>query len=549
MPLAPDLREDRRNRVLRRGDWRFLLPDPRPERSVCFTDGLLREAVEAVSGCVVDPREALAAGCDLAVAADPDDAMLRAAWSALRSGGTCYIEWHSRRVGARAVRRRLERAGFADVRCHWPWPSLRRCHAWVPLEAPGAQRYYFRDNPRPFRAWPRKLLGAAQRAAVRLALRFGMPRPLCVIARRPCTQTGSRPAGAGTAARPLPDSRWSADHDGPGGSALLGRVSAEWPRWGLGPVPAELSCILITGGPRSISKVVGLVFGEPDPAPRVAIKMARVPESVEGLAREARVLRVVHALRPGGVPGVPRALLCERTADSLAVWETPVVGTPIWALLRRHSYRRLALEATDWLAELATCAEPAPARAPASRLMEPALDRFEESFGSIADPVMVRETRAILAGVGDLPVVCEQRDFSPWNVLRTPAGELGVLDWESAEPEGLPSTDLIYFLTYLAFFVDRAMRSRRFRRSYRAGLSPGTLTGAAHHECLARYADRVGLSPDALHPLRLFTWVLHSRSEYRHFLADAARTPTREALRRSVSVGLWEEELRCGGAS
>ena len=62
--------EEVRNRVLRRADWRFLLPAPRPETTVLYTDGALGEAVRAVServldGCHEDRHE----DCDLAVAA------------------------------------------------------------------------------------------------------------------------------------------------------------------------------------------------------------------------------------------------------------------------------------------------------------------------------------------------------------------------------------------------------------------------------------------------------------------------------------------------
>src|SRR5436190_718658 len=99
---------------------------------------------------------------------------------------------------------------------------------------------------------------------------------------------------------------------------------------------------------------------------------------------------------------------------------------------------------------------------------------------------MIRETRARLAALGDLPLVCEQRDFSPWNVLIAADGALVVLDWESAETEGLPGMDLIYFLAYLAFFLDGAMESGRFRESYRAALDPATFTGAVQAECLRR---------------------------------------------------------------
>jgi hypothetical protein len=163
---------------------------------------------------------------------------------------------------------------------------------------------------------------------------------------------------------------------------------------------------------------------------------------------------------------------------------------------------------------------------------------------------MLREAKDRLATLGALPLVCEQRDFGPWNVLVTADRELAVLDWESSEPEGLPALDLIYFLSYLGFLVDGLFRrsgalpSGRFRESYRTALDPSTFIGGIRSECLARYASHVGLDSDALRPLGLLVWLIHSRSKYKHFAADVAGKPERETLRHSLFVSLWQEELR-----
>jgi hypothetical protein len=123
-----------------------------------------------------------------------------------------------------------------------------------------------------------------------------------------------------------------------------------------------------------------------------------------------------------------------------------------------------------------------------------------------------------------------------------------VLDWESAEPAGLPALDVIYFLTYVTFQVTGATRSGRFQASYRAGLDPTTPTGRLQRECLTRYVAATGLDPEVLHPLRLVTWLLHARSEYERLLADHGGAPPAAALRGSLFVRLWQEEVRWGRA-
>jgi aminoglycoside phosphotransferase (APT) family kinase protein len=146
--------------------------------------------------------------------------------------------------------------------------------------------------------------------------------------------------------------------------------------------------------------------------------------------------------------------------------------------------------------------------------------------------------------IGALPTTPEQRDFGPWNVLVTPVGEIAVLDWESAQLDGLPVLDLLYYLAYASFQVDGA-RDRESRvASYRRLLDPSTRTGGVGGECLARYLDGTGLRSAALAPLRALVWLIHAQSDVRHAAADAGGPPPAELLGQSLFLALWTEEIR-----
>lgn len=507
-----ELPELLRNRLLRRVDWRFLLPDPVPNRVVCYSGGRLKQAVETISETICEPDSAEET-CDLAVAADPGRRTLQAAWLALRAGGSCYTEWRWPLIGGAAgVQRRLEAAGFEDVRCFWAWPSRQRCEAWLPLGSSTAFEYFFGVH-RAGRSLPRRMLQSAQQSLARLKYHSGLQVPICAVARK---TEGPNPSGQRSV-----ESGFLEHHPG----------------------AAEESWLLLTQGPRSESKVVALSFRASERQPRAVVKMSRVRESVSGLANEAATLEALERSRPGGIPGVPKVLFCRQHRSLLAVAETPCVGTPIWSELRPGRYAELAMKASEWLVELANASQTTIPVSSWDRLIEPALAKFELGFGPVLDPAMVRDTRDILGTVGSLPVVCEQRDFSPWNVFITPSGRLAVLDWESSELQGLPLIDLIYFLSYLSFFRHGAMRSGRYREVYRAELNNATKTGRVHQECLEYYADRIGVDPAVFGALRLFTWILHSHSEYQHLTADAGQTPAPPALRRSLFLDLWEEQL------
>jgi len=323
---------------------------------------------------------------------------------------------------------------------------------------------------------------------------------------------------------------------------LLGRITREWAAWGLGARPERLTWMLLSRGPRTISKVVGLVFAEPDPAPRLAVKLARVPEVHDALRREAAALGAVHARVPGGLRGAPRVLFCDEQSGGLALGETALAGRPLFSLLTPNTYRDLAFRAVDWLADLAGPLASG-ATGAAGAIIDAALRDFAAAFGPLADPAELRATERLVAPLADLPSVPEHRDFSPWNVHVAPDGGLVTYDWESAEPAGLPLNDLVYFLAYLAFFHDDAIARRSCLESYRRTRDPGTFTGGVHRDCLARYAERVGLDAGHVRGLHLLTWLIHTRSEYRRFAADAGGAPAAAALERSLFLALWREEL------
>ncbi len=470
------------DREVRRLDWRFLRP------------GLALERTQ-----------------------DPTAATLRALAERGPPGGGVYLEWR-RPVfgGGKALRARLASAGFEDVELYWPCLGLRRPWFWLPLGSEAAAEYV-RATRLPARSAIRRAVDRPLRAVWHRAAAQEQLWPICAVARRP----GS-PAPA---------------------DDLLGRLAREWDTWGLSTRSGGLTWMLLTRGPRSISKVIGLVFAEPDPAPRVAVKLARVPEVHDALRREAAALAAVHARVPGGLRGAPRVLFCDERSGGFALGETALPGRPLFSLLTRETYRDLAFRAGDWLAELAGPLTGSRAGA-AGAVVEAAVRDFAADFGRMTDPAELQSTERLVAPLADLPSVPEHRDFSPWNVHVASDGGLVAYDWESAEPVGLPLNDLAYFLAYLGFFHEGAIARGGYLESYRRSRDPHTFTGGVHRDCLARYVDRVGLDRAHVRGLHVLTWLIHSRSEYRRLVSDLGGPPPAAVLERSLFLALWREELR-----
>ena len=514
MAAPPDsaaLSEPELNELLRRVDWRFLLAQSEAPRVSAALSGPLARAVELIAS----ERPAAAGEANLALTGFPSRASLAAALESLRPGGEVVCAWRLPRIGgASRARRRLRAAGFADVTVHWPGPlPWRAPQFWLPLGSAAAISHLLKERP------PRTRAQALLRPLWRLAARTGLLAPLYAIARLP----------------------------GPEGSAREDGLDRFLPP-GAGP-------LLLSGGGRSINKVVALPFvdGAPTsiairagverrPAPASVVKFSRVAAADAALDREAAALRALAEEHPG-VGGVPRLLAQERRGGRRALVESAVHGEPLIAALAPQSFAALSRGVTAWLTGLVDSGEPRPASEWWQRLVGEPLGAFERDFGPLVEAGAMTGLRGRLRGLDHLPRACEHRDCSPWNVVLTGDGSPGLLDWESAEPHGLPGLDLAYFLANSAFVLDDAIEAGRTRESYRRLLDPATPSGHEAASRVAEYCDRSGLGSDDFARLRLLAWVIHARSDYLHREMAAAGTPSAEALRDTPYLGLIETDL------
>ena len=464
--------------LVRRADWQLLLPEGPYGRAAVFAGGALAASVPLVADTVAGSGEAR--DCDVAVAGAPGAAELRAAFGALRPGGSLYAEW-SRPVlgGERGLRRRLTAAGFRDVRCTFAWPPPARAVPayWLPLDSPAAASHLFRTHT--CDPGVRGRLAAAARAgAWRLARALGAL-PLTVTATRGAAET-----------------------ERPGLAQALGEA--------LGAARPDL--LFLTGGDSVLNKVVVLPFVDGEPGPRAAAKLARVDRSRRALDNERAILEQLGAAT---IPGVPRVLASRTWGGSPLVAESVVPGRQLWRHLAAGGAAAPVLErATDLLIDVARATTDA-GREPFGGWRERVAREARLSLARHpASGPMLETAQRLLDPLDGVPATLLHGDCTPWNLMVAADGAVGLLDWESSIADGLPLFDLTYLLGYTAIYADGVADTPAEPESYRRLLADERgAAGALRVQLEARYAQATGIPRDALRALRIATWIFQHRPD------------------------------------
>lgn len=138
--------------------------------------------------------------------------------------------------------------------------------------------------------------------------------------------------------------------------------------------------------------------------------------------------------------------------------QTALAGPPLDRESLQRDVERSVAAVADWVVELSRADRDTAARADESyeRLLEKPLRRFGAVLPEDSD--LVERTLELVRPLreGHVPPVFEHGDLSHPNLIRLADGRVGVVDWELAEPRGLPAHDLCFFLAYAAFARGRA---------------------------------------------------------------------------------------------
>ena len=291
----------------------------------------------------------------------------------------------------------------------------------------------------------------------------------------------------------------------------MNRARLDLERFGIGE---RLSSVLITPRFRASSHVVILVFTEGGSDPVLVAKVPRLKGAQSSLEREVANLRSAHASCATGLDSIPRVVAFEEYCGRPMLVETALIGRAMDPTVVRRRLGDCCDAVIGWLTEVQSSLEYAPESEKGwyERLVERPLLYLSEVFPlSLEETRLLDRTRDLLSPLQGmrLPLVLEHGDLSSPNVMLLRDGGTGVVDWELADPHGLPTYDLFFFLTYAAFAVRKARTNGQYVRAFHEAFF-GRKAWARQY--VRVYAEQFELEFDALTPLFALCWVRYMAS-------------------------------------
>jgi aminoglycoside phosphotransferase (APT) family kinase protein len=289
----------------------------------------------------------------------------------------------------------------------------------------------------------------------------------------------------------------------------------------------------------SSQKVIILLFGPTDPEPEIVVKIARDPRFDGRIAQDYEAITLVHGL-PGHDRHVPRPLFAGEHRGRVVAAVEAVRGLPFPQVAAERD-GAFARSVVRWLGELAAqTARPADP----VELVEPlgdVVERVNELFPLTGreSTLLRRHVDALATSTDPLPVVVQHGNVADWNLIVRPNGDVVFLDWEFAEPDGLPLWDLFFFMRFqdwpLVTGWRRALygnrRSRRDLFLHRPGSSP-------MRAAIATYRTYVDVPLPAIESLFHLCWAHQCLNAATHETPTGlATTPMFRLLRRGLAMG------------
>jgi Phosphotransferase enzyme family len=269
-------------------------------------------------------------------------------------------------------------------------------------------------------------------------------------------------------------------------------------------------------------KAVMALFAPGATSPRYIVKLTRDPAFNDRLENEGRALRALAVAGIGDAATVPRAVFAGRPAGLALLGQTAIAGVPFRHRTTFAPDCPAARAGAGWLLELGErTAEPIVSGGPrVAHALRALLERYVALYrpGAAEHAALFRHVDAVAASAEPFPLVFQHGDPGTWNLLVAADGRPAFLDWEAAEPGGLPLWDLFYFARSAGIGVGRAAGARRSLDAFAGQMLADGVFARLVADDVARHCGSIDLDPALVAPLFFTCWMHRA-------VKEAARLP------------------------
>lgn len=265
-------------------------------------------------------------------------------------------------------------------------------------------------------------------------------------------------------------------------------------------------------GKYNSNKNIYFLFEPGAKTPEIIVKMTRVTRFNDRLEHEYETLSTVKRLELVPKATYPDALFFGYHQGLAVLAQKAVSGRPFRTVTTSTIDCPAAADAVDWLTTLGRNSANSSSAPPHTASEQ--LQKLFETFCSIYtlseahSTFMHEQIRSVGDSASAFPIVFNHGDAGSWNVLVDEDGRSIFLDWEAADPNGMPLWDLFYFLRSFCNWISRERQGSsdalvNFRDNF---LSAGPLN-AMVVEYADRYCDALALDKRMIMPMFYTTWM------------------------------------------
>ena len=273
---------------------------------------------------------------------------------------------------------------------------------------------------------------------------------------------------------------------------------------------------LYAAGPYRSRKVLFFLFPREEEHPEYVVKMVRDRTLNSRLENECRALKLLRERGISHAERLPVVRFSGHHGGLAIVGESAIHGFPLRRKTKATVNCPYASNAIDWLIDLgARTAGPTASSSEAADSLQTLLSRFSEIYH--VQRSHAEFLAAQLATVRDcgeeFPLVFQHGDPGVWNVLITANEEAAFLDWEAAEPCGIPLWDLFYFLRSHGVTVARRAGTKDSLLACEQQFVNESAFSLLVANSVSRYCDVCRVPPQLVRPLFYTCWMHRALKE------------------------------------